>query len=129
MPHLRDHTLTHSTFPFSLSLSLLLLQSYQNEVRLLTELEHPGIVGHVESFVDGDKQHLCIVMQFCEVNKPTHTQSTGQDKMNVGRVIEGRLGGPFISHTLSHRFDCPHPAGWRFGRIPETQERHTDARQ
>lgn len=42
------------------------VQSYQNEVRLLTELEHPGIVSHVESFIDGDKQHMCIVMGYCE---------------------------------------------------------------
>jgi len=42
------------------------LQSYQNEVRLLTELEHPGIVSHIESFIDGDKQHMCIVMGYCE---------------------------------------------------------------
>lgn len=42
------------------------IESYQNEVRLLTELEHPGIVSHVESFIDGDKQHMCIVMSFCE---------------------------------------------------------------
>jgi NIMA (never in mitosis gene a)-related kinase len=42
------------------------VESYQNEVRLLTELEHPGIVSHIESFIDGDKQHMCIVMNYCE---------------------------------------------------------------
>lgn len=42
------------------------LESYQNEVRLLSELEHPGIVEHVESFIDADKAHMCIVMAFCE---------------------------------------------------------------
>jgi serine/threonine protein kinase len=49
-----------------LLISCSLAQSYQNEVRLLTELEHPGIVSHVESFIDGDKQHMCIVMGYCE---------------------------------------------------------------
>ncbi len=55
-----------SLLSLSLSLCVCLPQSYQNEVQLLTALEHPGIVSHIESFIDGDKQHMCIVMSYCE---------------------------------------------------------------
>jgi serine/threonine protein kinase len=56
-------------------------QSYQNEVALLTALEHPGIVSHIESFIDGDRQHMCIVMGYdhsrsdhsrhCDLSRPS----------------------------------------------------------
>eukprot|EP00471_Norrisiella_sphaerica_P001669 CAMPEP_0184486170 /NCGR_PEP_ID=MMETSP0113_2-20130426/7704_1 /TAXON_ID=91329 /ORGANISM="Norrisiella sphaerica, Strain BC52" /LENGTH=763 /DNA_ID=CAMNT_0026867919 /DNA_START=194 /DNA_END=2485 /DNA_ORIENTATION=+ len=42
------------------------MQSFQLEVRLLSELAHPGIVEYVESFITGDQRFLCIVMGYCE---------------------------------------------------------------
>lgn len=41
------------------------LEGYHQEVRLLSQLDHPGIVSLRESFVDNE-QHLCIVMDYCE---------------------------------------------------------------
>lgn len=29
-------------------------------------MQHPGIVSHIESFIDPLKQHMCIVMDYCE---------------------------------------------------------------
>lgn len=37
-----------------------------NEVRLLASINHPNIVSYKESFYDGDKQILCIVMEFAD---------------------------------------------------------------
>ena len=42
------------------------MESYRTEIQLLSELEHPGIVSYMESFVDRQSMDLCIVMQFCE---------------------------------------------------------------
>jgi len=41
------------------------LEGYRQEVILLSDLEHPGIVSLIESFIDHE-QHLCIVMEYCE---------------------------------------------------------------
>src|ERR1700738_3346448 len=41
------------------------LESYRQEVKLLSDLEHPGIVNLIESFIDSE-EHLCIVMSYCE---------------------------------------------------------------
>ena len=62
-----DSGLSHPNDACALLLLLLRVasaQSYQNEVALLTALEHPGIVSHIESFIDGDRQHMCIVMGY-----------------------------------------------------------------
>jgi NIMA (never in mitosis gene a)-related kinase len=35
-------------------------------VRLLSELQHPSIVSYVESFLDNEKQNMCIIMGYAE---------------------------------------------------------------
>lgn len=41
------------------------MDAYHNEIKLLSELEHPGIVTYMESFVDRAQMDLCIVMRHC----------------------------------------------------------------
>ena len=48
------------------------LDAYQNEVTLLSELQHPSIVSYVESFLDQASSHMCIVMSYCEGGDLSH---------------------------------------------------------
>lgn len=59
-------------------------------MRLLTELEHPGVVGHIESFIDGDKHHMCIVMGSVHA----HTQGCRGNR-------RGRAAGGLVSVSSS----------------------------
>lgn len=71
------------------------LEGYQQEVRLLSELEHPGIVSLRESFID-DEQHLCIVMDYCEGG-----DLTAYFKARKSRLTEAEIIFHFIQMCLS----------------------------
>ena len=52
------------------------MESYHNEVRLLSELQHPGIVSYLESFLDPHSAQMCIIMSYCEGGDLAHFLSS-----------------------------------------------------
>lgn len=40
--------------------------AFATEVRLLSELSHPCIVGYIESFIEPSSNSLCIIMTYCQ---------------------------------------------------------------
>lgn len=63
-------------------------ESYQTEVKLLSALEHPNIVAHVESFVQRDRAILCIVMSYCEGGDLQHyLKSKGSQSLAEREIL------------------------------------------
>lgn len=63
-------------------------ESYETEVQLLSELEFPGIVSYLESFVDFESKTLCIIMAYCEGGDLTsHLKSLGDSRMAEPEVL------------------------------------------
>jgi hypothetical protein len=52
------------------------MEAYHNEVRLLSELQHPGIVAYIESFLDQQTAQMCIIMSYCEGGDLAHFLSS-----------------------------------------------------
>jgi serine/threonine protein kinase len=78
------------------------LDAYANEVALLTKLQHPGIVEHIESFTDKPKENMCIVMGYCEGGDLSQflkhkSQQLGKD----GKLSEKEVLYHFIQMALS----------------------------
>lgn len=69
------------------------MESYRTEIQLLSELEHPGIVSYMESFVDRASMDLCIVMQFCEGGDLAAFIKTRQQQQSSSSASSGNSGG------------------------------------
>lgn len=67
-------------------------EAFATEVRLLADLEHPCIVGYVESFVEPSSNSFCIVMAYCQ----------GGDLAKYIKTRKSKLAGaPHAPHSLA----------------------------
>lgn len=42
------------------------LENALNEIRILSSIKHPFIIGYREAFIDKDENYLCLVMDYAE---------------------------------------------------------------
>lgn len=79
------------------------MEAYQNEIRLLSELEHPGIVGYIESFVDRASMDLCIVMMWCS-GGDLSSMIKLQQQSKLKRLTESEIKYNFVQLALALHF-------------------------
>ena len=86
-----------------------LMDAYTNEIQLLSELEHPGIVTYVESFVDRQRMDLCIVMRYCDGGDLSHMIQRQRDNKAGGaksgsKLRESDIRSTFVQMALALHF-------------------------
>jgi serine/threonine protein kinase len=80
-----DSTSTMSAALMHYPLLFFILLGAVQEVKLLSELHHPFIVGYRESFLEGEM--LNIVMNYCEVSNETASSAAGDVALQSSTIL------------------------------------------